>query len=314
MRPLKLVFMGTPDIAVPTLRAAAAAGHEIALVITRPDRPAGRGRKLRRGDVAAAADELGLSVAQPDDVSGMAGEIGAIGPDAMVVLAFGQILPPQILSIAPMGCINVHFSLLPQLRGAAPIQQAVLQGLDATGVSTMFMDQGLDTGDVILQEVTAIEPIDTAGTLADKLAQSGARLLVRTLEMIADGAAVRTPQDNAQSTYARRLNKAEGLVDFSRPARELDWHVRGMDPWPAAFVDTPAGPLRLFGPTMVLADAAGSAPGVLIDAPGPDMLAVACGSGALAVGQAQAPGKRRMSAGDFLRGARLKPGDRLDGR
>lgn len=314
MQPLRLVFMGTPDIAVPTLEAVAAAGHDIVLVVTQPDRPSGRGRKLRRGDVASAADELGLPVEQPADISQIADKLDAIAPDVMVVLAFGQLLPPRVLNIAPMGCINVHFSLLPQLRGAAPIQRAILNGLDQTGVSTMFMDQGLDTGDILLQRTTDIEPGDTSGSLADKLAQSGAALLVRTLEMIAAGAAVRAPQDPSQVTYAPRLSKAEGLVDFGRTARELDWHVRGMDPWPAAFVNTDAGPLRLFGPTKVLAGAHGAEPGVLIDPPAPDMLAFACGSGALAVGQAQAPGKRRMSAGDFLRGARLQPGQRLDGR
>lgn len=314
MKPLKLVFMGTPDIAVPTLRATAQAGHEISLVVTQPDRPAGRGRKLRRGNVAAAADELGLKVEQPAEVSQITDILAALKPDAVVVLAFGQILAHDTLSLAPMGFINVHFSLLPELRGAAPIQRAILQGLQQTGVSTMFMDQGLDTGDVILQQVTNIEPDDTAGSLAGKLADSGARLLVRTLGMIAEGAAGRTPQDSSKSTYARRLSKAEGLVDFKRPAQELDWHVRGMDPWPAAFVDTPAGPLRLFGPTMVLPESAAARPGVLVAPPSPDMLAFACGKGALAVGRAQAPGKRRMSAGDFLRGARLRPGDRLDGR
>lgn len=313
---MKIVFLGTPAIARPSLRALAGAGHEILAVVTQPDRPAGRGRKVARCPVALLADELGLPVMQPAHVRELAEELTALGPELLAVVAFGQILPAAVLAIPPLGAVNVHTSLLPALRGAAPIQRAIMQGLTRTGVTTMYMDQGLDTGDVILQEAVEIAPQDTATSLGERLGRAGAELLKRTAGLIAAGQAPRAPQDHARATQAPPLTKEEGRVDWTRPARELDWLVRGADPWPGAFTMLEGQPLRLFGPTLVLPEAGaagGAAPGTLLEAPAGarGLMLVACGAGALGLGEAQAAGKRRMAAGDFLRGARLTPGARL---
>ncbi len=316
MSRLRLVFMGTPDIAVPSLRAVAAAGHQIVRVVTQPDRPAGRGRKLTRGPVARAARELGLPLIQPERIRIIGCDLRAVAAEAAVVLAYGQLLPASVLETFPKGCINVHFSLLPALRGAAPINWAIMRGHGQTGVSTMFMDQGLDTGDIIAQRATAIAPDETAGGLADRLAGMGAELLVETLELIAAGRAPRSPQDPAKASYAPRLKKDDGRLDPARPASELERLVRGCDPWPGAFLPGPAGPLRLFAPTGLAAADPGAAPGTILAPPAgadPALLWLACGKGALGVGRVQAPGKRRLPARDFLNGAHLRPGDSLAG-
>jgi methionyl-tRNA formyltransferase len=312
---LNLIFMGTPDIAVPALRAIADAGHTVAAVVTQPDRPAGRGRKLTRCPVAEEALELGLKVWQPEQVATAFNDLQKLGADAACVMAFGQLLPADLIEVFPMGCINVHTSLLPELRGAAPINWAIVQGKKRTGVSTMLMDEGLDTGDVLLQQATGIDPQETAGSLAERLAQMGAELLVRTLDELAQGKLNPRPQDEASATYARRLAKSDGLVDWQRPAAEVDLLVRGLDPWPTAHTVWEGKTFRLFAPTAVIDIAPPAQPGAVI-APPPgreDLLWLACGRGALGVGQVQAAGRRRMVAGDFLRGAQLKPGARLGG-
>jgi methionyl-tRNA formyltransferase len=314
---LDLVFLGTPEIAVPSLKALVEAGHRVKLVVTQPDRPAGRGRKLTRCPVALLADSLDLPVLQPPKVGLALEAIAGVHADALAVLAFGQILPAPVLAAGRLGAINVHTSLLPALRGAAPISRAVMQGLTRTGVSTMFMDIGMDTGDVIFQQATEIGPQETAGQLSDRLALLGAELLLRTLAALARGQAPRLPQDNALATIALRLSKAEGLVDWSRPARELDWLVRGCDPWPGAHTLLDGQPLKLFAPTLVLDEAPQAEPGTWLSSrPGlEDWLLVACGQGVLGLGQVQAAGKKRLSARDFTRGlARglaTNPGRRL---
>ncbi len=315
---LDLVFLGTPEIAVPALRALVAAGHRVRLVVTQPDRPAGRGRRLLRSAVAQTADELGLTVVQPGRVAEAAGRIASIGADALVVMAFGQMLPPAVLAAGRLGAINLHTSLLPALRGAAPINRAIMRGLGRTGVTTMFMDQGMDTGDIILQQPTEIGPQDTAGQLSERLAHLGAGLLLRTLSELAQGHAPRRPQDAALATYAPRLDKAEGLIDWSRPARELDWLARGVDPWPGAHTLLEGLPLKLFAPTLVVDD-----PGAPPDTPPgtwlppmsgrEDYLLIACGRGALGLGQVQAAGKKRLPAREFQRGHKDGPGRRLGG-
>jgi len=312
---LRLVFMGTPAMAAPSLEAVVVAGHRVELVITQPDRAQGRGRKLARGAVAAAAEALGLRVAQPATMAELISLTAQARPELVVALAYGRLLPPAVLQIPPLGALNVHFSLLPALRGAAPIQRAVLAGLAQSGASVMFIDEGLDTGDIVLQEPTPIAPQDTAGSLAERLARRGAALLVRAMAQIAAGQAKRRPQDHALASHAPRLTKDEGLIDWARPARQLDCHVRGMDPWPGAFCPTPAGPLRLFGPTLVWPDNQAAPPGLILAPPAaaPNMLTIACGQGALSVGHVQAPGKRRLPAAEFLRGARLAPGQFLCG-
>ncbi|MBU4566397.1 MAG: methionyl-tRNA formyltransferase [Desulfarculus sp.] len=311
MRRLRLAFWGTPDIALPCLRAAAAE-HQVVLCLTQPDRPAGRGRKLRRQPVAALADELGIEVLQPAKADEALERLAQLEPEVLVVLAYGQLLSPAVLASAPLGAINIHFSLLPALRGAAPINWAILRGLERTGVSSMFMDKGLDTGDMIFQKACPIGTQETAGSLADRLAEMGAQVLLPTLEALATGSAPRQPQNHAAATWAPMLSKSEGLLDWSQSAVELDRRVRGLDPWPGAYTTLGGKPLKLFAPTKLLEDNQGQAPGTVLAAEdAPEMLCVACGQGALALGSVQAAGKRRMEAAEFLRGAGPAPGERL---
>ncbi len=311
MSPLRLAFWGTPAIALPSLRAAAAE-HQVVLALTQPDRRAGRGRKPQRQPVAALADELGIEVLQPEPADQALARLAELRPQVMVVLAYGRLLSPAVLAAAPLGAVNLHFSLLPALRGAAPINWAILRGLERTGVSSMFMDQGLDTGEIIFQEATPLGPQETAGSLAQRLAQRGAQLLSTTLAAIAAGTAPRRSQDHRAATWAPLLNKGDGLLDWSRPASELDRRVRGLDPWPGAYTTLQDKTLKLFAPTLILPDNQGQAPGTVLAAPeAPEMLHVACGQGALALGGVQAAGKRRMEAAEFLRGAGPAPGQRL---
>lgn len=312
MKRLRLAFAGTPAIARPCL-AAAAAEHAVELVITQPDRRAGRGCKLIRQPLAALADELGVPVEQPERIAEALPSLRELAPDVLVVLAYGQLMPPEVLAAAPLGAVNLHFSLLPALRGAAPINWAILNGLPQTGVTSMFMDQGLDTGDIIYQKATPLGSQETAGSLAERLAEMGAQLLLPTLEAIAAGAAPRQPQDSAAATWAPMLGKGDGLLDWSLPADELDRRVRGLDPWPGAHTSIGGAALRLFAPTLVLPHDGDALPGTVLEPPSEasGMLCVACGSGALALGAVQAAGKRRMDAADYLRGAGPGPGERL---
>lgn len=311
MSGLKIIFLGTPDIAVNALAALVEAGHEVELVVTQPDRRAGRGRKPRRGAVAAKADELGLTVAQPQRAGDALQAMAELKPDLLVTMAYGQLLPRAVLDLPSLGAINVHTSLLPLLRGAAPINRAILEGHRETGVTTMYMDLAMDEGDIIMQASTDIGPQETAGSLFDRLAIMGADLLVETVAALAQGSATRTAQDHAAATYAPMLSKAEGQVDWSRPAAELDLHVRGMDPWPAAHTKLDGKLLKLYAPTRVIEEI-NDKPGRVMELSWDgDELVVACGKGALALGQVQAAGKKRMTAKQFLRGAKLAPGQML---
>jgi methionyl-tRNA formyltransferase len=305
--------MGTPEIALPALEATVSAGHRVLRVYTQPDRPAGRGRKLTRCPVAQAADHLGLPLSQPRRIKEAEAEIRALGAEACALMAFGQLLPASILEAFPLGCINVHTSLLPQLRGASPINQAIVQGLPQTGVTTMYMDQGMDTGDIIQQKAIPIGPQETAGTLAGRLAPLGAEVLVQTLAAVSRGDSPRRPQDDSKATYAPLMAKSDGLIDWSKSAPELDRLVRGLDPWPIAHTVLKGKPLRVYAPT-ALSDQTGPAqPGTLLPAQEgrDDLMWVACGQGALGLGGVQAAGKKRLPAPDFLRGTRLEPGVRL---
>ena len=311
MSDLNLVFMGSPEISCPSLQALLDAGHCVQAVVTQPDKKAGRGRKLTCCAVAEEADACGLNVIKPIHVRHSHEELAALKAELCVVIAYGQILPKAVLEAFPLGCINLHTSLLPLLRGASPINQAIMQGFSRTGVTTMFMDEGMDTGDIIHQRSIDINPQETAGSLSDRLALLGAELLVQTVDELARGAAPRRPQDHQAATYAPLLSKKDGLVNWSRPAQELDWLVRGADPWPAAHTTFEGNPLRLFGPTALYGAPVGSRPGqVLPQPPGQkDMLWVACGDGkALGLGEVQAAGKRRMDAADYMRGSALSPG------
>lgn len=266
---MRLVFLGTPEFAAPTLEAVAAAGHRLLEVVTQPDRPSGRGQPLAASPVKQAALRLGLPVYQPERIKHL--EAGAhlaeLGPDAMVVVGYGQIIPQSVIDIPPLGILNVHASLLPKYRGAAPIQWAIARGEMRTGVTTMRIDAGLDTGDILLQRATEIDAEETALELGARLAAMGAELLVATLAALEKGSLVPVPQDSTQATYAPLLKKEDGRIDWRRPAREIHNLVRAVGPpWPGAFSDGPSGRLMV-GRTKLCpapADAKRLAPGQLV--------------------------------------------------
>lgn len=233
---MRVVFMGTPDFAVPALKQLAAAGYPVVAVVTQPDRPRGRGKKVQPSPVKQAALELGLPVLQPQRVkqAEFIQTLKKIAPDVIVVAAFGQILPKEILQLPRHGCINIHASLLPRYRGAAPIHRAVMEGECETGITTMLMDEGLDTGDILLKTCTPINVQDNVGSVHDRLASMGAGLLLKTLGLLSEGSLLRRPQDNEKATYASMLTREDEEIKWEKPAWEIFNHVRGMDPWPGA--------------------------------------------------------------------------------
>ena len=305
---MRIVFMGTPDFAVPCLQRLLEDGHEVPAVFTQPDKPVGRHAVLTPPPVKQLALSHGIPVYQPAKMRDgtVAALLRELAPDCLVVVAYGRILPQEILDVPPRGCVNIHGSLLPRYRGAAPIQWSVIRGETVTGVTSMFMDAGMDTGDIIDTLTTPIGENETAGELFERLAPLGARLLSTTLAAIADGTVTRRPQNDAEATMAPMLEKAMGRLDLTRPARELHNQVRGMNPWPGAFC-TAGGKTLKIHETRV---AAGSgAPGTLLCA---DPVTVACGEGALQLVTVQPEGKPRMAAEAWLRGARLPQGARLE--
>ena len=305
---MRIVFMGTPDFAVPCLQRLLEDGHEVPAVFTQPDKPVGRHAVLTPPPVKQLALSHGIPVYQPTKMRDgtVAALLRELAPDCLVVVAYGRILPQEILDVPPRGCVNIHGSLLPRYRGAAPIQWSVIRGETVTGVTSMFMDAGMDTGDIIDTLTTPIGENETAGELFERLAPLGARLLSTTLAAIADGTVTRRPQNDAEATMAPMLEKAMGRLDLTRPAQELHNQVRGMNPWPGAFC-TAGGKTLKIHETRV---AAGSgAPGTLLCA---DPVTVACGEGALQLVTVQPEGKPRMAAEAWLRGARLSQGARLE--
>lgn len=309
---MRVVFMGSPDFAVPPLEALLAQ-HEVALVVTQPDKPAGRGKRMAAPPVKTVAQAAGVPVIQPASVrrasgpSSVIAELRATGAELAVVVAYGKILPRAVLDAFPRGCINVHASLLPRYRGAAPIQWAVINGETETGVTIMQLDEGMDTGPMLLKQRLAIEPDDTAGTLFERLAPLGAQALLAALDGLAAGTLVAEPQDPAAATHAPMLTKADGHVDWGQSARAVRDRIRGVDPWPGAVTDLGGEPLKLFQPT--LAQGQGQPGAVLgVDERG---LVVACGQGAVAVAAVQAPGRRRMDARAFASGRSIPPGTLL---
>lgn len=308
---MRVVFFGTPEFAVPSLEALAAAGHELPLVISQPDRPAGRGLRLAPPPVKVTAEALGLPVAQPARVSEpeFVARLAALAPDLCVVVAFGQKISEELLQLVPGGWVNVHGSLLPRWRGAAPIARAILAGDQVTGVTTMYLGTGWDTGDMILKRETPIGEDETAGELADRLGRLGAGLLVETLALIAQGKAPREPQDDALATLAARLRPEEGELDWARPALELHNRVRAFTPSPGAFtffrgkrlkVLRTGAPVPSFAPDAL--------PGTLVAARG--ALYGQAGEGMLPLIAVQAEGGRPLSGAEFARGARLGVGER----
>ena len=305
---MRLIFMGTPDFSVPPLRALVAAGHEVAAVYTQPPRPAGRGQKPRPSAVAAAAEALGLPVRAPVDFRDPAerAAFAALGADLAVVVAYGLILPVPVLEAPARGCLNIHASLLPRWRGAAPIQRALLAGDAETGVAVMGMEAGLDTGPVWLAARTRIGPEDTAGSLHDRLSEMGARLIVEALDRLDNLTPV--PQPSEGVTYARKIDKAEARIDWSLPAAEVDRRIRGLSPFPGAWCEIEGERVKLLLSTLAEdEDTGGAGPGFTLD----DALTVACGAGAIRILRVQRAGKGPVPAADFLRGFPVRAGQRL---
>lgn len=308
----KIVFAGTPAFAVPSLQALIDSPHQVTAVYTQPDRPAGRGRKLTASPVKALAAAHDIPVYQPASLKKTAEQerLKGIGADLMVVAAYGLLLPPAVLAIPPLGCINVHASLLPRWRGAAPINHALLAGDEKTGITIMQMDAGLDTGDMLHHLECPIEADDTAQTLHDRLSRLGARALLETLAMMSEGRLSAVPQPEEGATYASKLDKRAARLDWTRPAPELERMVRAFDPWPVAYTELSGEPLRVWQ-ARALDTVPAQPPGTLIgaDAQGMD---IACGEGVLRVTRIQRPGGRPMAVADYLHARTVEPGLRLD--
>lgn len=301
---MRIVFMGTPDFAAVSLAALIDAGHDIAGVFTQPDKPKNRGMKLTVSPVKALAEEKGIPVYQPVKLrDGTALEImKGLAPELVVVVAYGRILPDDILAVPPLGCINIHGSLLPKFRGAAPIQRAVLSGDKVTGVTSMYLASEMDAGDIIYTAETEIGELETSGELFDRLSVMGAELLCKTVTDIGNRTAPRTPQNHAEATYAPPLSKEESSIDWSRSPREIVKHICGMNPWPCATVELGGVSFKIFAAEYT--DKKCSEPcGTVVSADPKRGIEVACGGGeTLLITQLQAAGGKRMAAGDYLRG------------
>jgi methionyl-tRNA formyltransferase len=302
--------MGTPRFAVPILKALIESKDEVIAVVTQPDKPAGRGHKLTPPPVKELAERHGLLVLQPSKLKDPAflGKLKELAPDIIVVAAYGKILPKEILDLPKHGCLNVHASLLPKFRGAAPINWAIISGEKETGITIMQMDEGMDTGDILLQEAVPIEPEETAGTLHDKLSSLGARLIVEALDLLREGKLVPRKQPEEGVSYAPILKKEDGWIDFSRPAEELACLIRGLDPWPSAYTSFRGKRLKVFSP-QVIEEVTKAPAGTIVGLKGG--LIVATRRGLLRIKELQPEGKRRMSAEEFIRGYRPEIGERL---
>jgi methionyl-tRNA formyltransferase len=305
--PLRLIFMGTPDFAVPTLVEIAGAGHEIAAVYTRAPKPAGRrGLELQDTPVAREAKRLGIPVMTPATLKAIEAqdEFRALEADAAVVVAYGLLLPKAVLDAPKLGCFNLHASLLPRWRGAAPLNRAIMAGDAETGVDVMKMEEGLDTGPVAMEQRVAISPDMTAGDLHDALARTGARMMPVALGALERGSLQFTPQANAGVTYAAKIDKNETRIDWSKRARQVHDHIRGLSPFPGAWFELGGQRVKVLRSTLAQGN---SAPGTLLD----DVLTIACGEGALRVLELQRAGAKAMKADEFLRGTPLSRGTRV---
>jgi len=299
--------MGSPDFAVPALRALLE-HHQVALVVTQPDRPAGRGQVSTAPPVKRLADGAGVPVIQPASARRpeLVDQLRATGAEIGVVVAYGKILPAAVLQAFPRGCVNIHASLLPAYRGAAPIQWAIIHGERETGVTIMQLDEGMDTGPILLQRRVAIAPDDTAGSLFDRLSGLGAELLLEALDGLAAGTLPARSQGNAGASHAPMLTKQDGRIDWSQPAAAVAARIRGVDPWPGATTTLEGEPLKLFGAS---AAPGRGEPGEVVGVD--DRLVVACGEGACRIAEVQAAGKKRMPVAAFLAGRPIPVGTRL---
>lgn len=306
---MRIVFMGTPDFAVPSLQALIDAGHDVCAVYTQPDKPQGRKQILTAPPVKTLALEHDIPVFQPNTLKNEdeQARLRELAPEVIIVVAYGKLLPKAVLDIPPHGCINVHGSLLPRWRGAAPIQWAVIAGDEMAGVTTMQMAEGLDTGDMLLTYETKVGEKETAGELFDRLAQSGAELLTQTLVKL-DEIEPR-PQDDAQSCYAHMLDKQMAVIDWSKSAHEIDCLIRGLNPWPIALTTLSGERLKVFAAEKANGN---GEPGTVLEADPKKGLTVACGEGALKLTEIQLVGGKRMKVNDFLRGHAIEVGTKLN--
>ncbi len=306
---MKVLFMGTPDFAAVTLEQLISSKHELLGVVTQPDKQKGRKQELTFSPVKELAVKHNIPVFQP--VKAKDPEflelVRTMAPQVIVVAAFGQILPKALLDIPPYGCINVHGSLLPKYRGAAPIQYSIIDGEAQTGITIMYMDVGIDTGDIILQAKLPIAENETGGSLFDKMAVLGADLLLEALQQLEEGRAVRIPQDNEKATYVKILSKEMGLIDFRQPAVKLERLIRGLNPWPSAYTSLSGKTLKLWEADVETLNNPAVLPGEIVEVR-KDSLVVATGDGALVVKELQLEGKKRMTAEAFLRGYSIAVG------
>ena len=304
----RIVFMGTPPFAVPTLQALHENGYDIAMVVTQPDRPRGRGRKMAPPAVKALASDLGYRVLQPSSIktADFSDEVSALKPDFLIVIAYGKILPENLIALPRRGTINVHASLLPKYRGPAPIQWAVINGERETGVCTQMMEKELDTGDLLLSAKETIKPIDTAGDLHDRLAVKGATVLIDSLKGLADKTIQPLRQDHSQATYAPMLTKDDGLINWNKSSESLESFIRGVTPWPGAYTFLGDKRLKIFKSRPVEAEFSAS-PGTILKG-FPDELRIATATGALSIEEIQGASGKRLLTKDFLRGHPIEPG------
>ena len=309
---MRIIFMGTPDFSVGTLEALVEAGHEVVLAVTQPDKPKGRGKEMQFTPVKECALRHGIPVFQPKKVRDpeCVEELKKYQADVCVVIAFGQILPKEILEMTPYGCINVHASLLPSYRGAAPIQWAVIRGEKISGVTTMQMDEGLDTGDMLEKTEIILDEKETGGSLHDKLAEAGAKLCVHTLDKLVQGDLTPQKQGESPTEYARMLDKKLGDINWEQSAVEIERLIRGLNPWPSAYTDWNGKTMKIWEADAVPGENTEKAPGTITDVTKDDF-AVQTGDSQLRVRALQIPGKKRMEADAFLRGYQVKVGEHL---
>ena len=306
---MRIIFMGTPDFSVGTLEALVEAGHEVCLVVTQPDKPKGRGKEMQYTPVKEAALKHGIEVYQPRRIreAECVEKLRQYNADIMVVIAFGQIIPKEILEMVPYGCVNVHASLLPKYRGAAPIQWSIIDGEAVTGVTTMQMDEGLDTGDMLLKTEVPITAEETGESLHDKLARAGAALCVETLEKLQEGSIVPEKQGESPTAYAKMLDKKLGNIDWTKSAVEIERLVRGLNSWPSAYTYWNKKVVKIWKAS-VMDENSNEQVGTVVKVE-KDGFYVQTGNGLLKVLELQIPGKKRMDAGAFLRGYTIEPGE-----
>lgn len=311
---MRIVFMGTPDFSVPALKALVEAGHQVTAVVTQPDKPKGRGKDVQMTPVKIQALEYGIPVYQPVKVKTpeFVEVLKKEAPDAIVVIAFGQILSKEILDLPKYGCVNIHASLLPKYRGAAPIQWAVIDGEKETGVTTMMMDVGLDTGDILETKVIPLDPKETSGSLFEKLSEAGGPLILSTLEKLEKGTITRTPQGESGTSYAKMLTKTLGDINWTMSATAIERLIRGLNPWPSAYTQWEGKTMKIWEAEVedVVETADTHEPGTITEVT-KHGFKVQTGEGRLAIKSLQIPGKKRMEADAFLRGYHIEEGEKL---